>query len=461
MPVSWLHGSSIGAANGLPSTCWAFAASAALALGTYRNRHLREEADLLVRMIRKIQVTAGLKHTLEGLAGELLDVLGSKRVLLAVREPTSARTLLWTADARAAAGAPTLRSAILSDSERDVYLFDAPVHWHARDRRSRGPGGFDVGSLAEHLGCRSFLAVPFAGRSQWSGRLFVLDPQVASHRRKATVRMVTRVVNEIGPVVLAVHQLRRQHARATESERANFARALHDGPIQSLVGVEMRLDALNRRLSSESAWISAELSRLREVVRQELLSTRDLMQRLRPVHVEAEDLLESLADHVAKFTLDTGIEARFFARAKDLAFRPGMPTEVLRIVREALINVRKHSGARNVTVNLVEAAAAWSLTIEDDGRGLSGREKQAGFDGTAQDGNSPFGCSSPAVIKESVKALDGTLAVRSSPSGGLRLEINFPAYPARREPAAAKAPPHPSRFDQRKEEMAMVKVARN
>src|SRR5260221_10678381 len=86
-----------------------------------------------------------------------------------------------------------------------------------------------------------------------------------------------------------------------------------------------------------------------------------------------------------------------------------MCTEVVRIVQEGLSSVRKHSGARHVSVRITEANARWRLTIEDDGRGLDAAATKL----------------SPMVIKECVRSLGGELKLQSAPGSGLRLEIVF------------------------------------
>jgi signal transduction histidine kinase len=93
--------------------------------------------------------------------------------------------------------------------------------------------------------------------------------------------------------------------------------------------------------------------------------------------------------------------------------------ELLRIVQEGLVNVRKHSRARHALVRLGSSASQWSLTMEDDGKGFpfSGRVTQ---DELEQMGKGPM------IIKERVRLIAGTLTVESNPGTGTRLEIKVP-----------------------------------
>ena len=93
--------------------------------------------------------------------------------------------------------------------------------------------------------------------------------------------------------------------------------------------------------------------------------------------------------------------------------------ELARIVQEALVNVRKHSKARQVLVRLGSRNGAWHVLIEDDGRGFpfAGRVSQVELDNMGK---------GPVVIKERVRLIEGELTIESSPGQGSRLEITVP-----------------------------------
>jgi len=93
--------------------------------------------------------------------------------------------------------------------------------------------------------------------------------------------------------------------------------------------------------------------------------------------------------------------------------------EMLRIVQEGLVNVRKHSKARHALVRLSSTASQWSLTLEDDGKGFpfSGRLTQDELDRMGK---------GPTIIKERVRLIAGALTVESNPGLGTRLEVKVP-----------------------------------
>jgi len=110
---------------------------------------------------------------------------------------------------------------------------------------------------------------------------------------------------------------------------------------------------------------------------------------------------------------------RFVTDLDELDMPQRVCREILRIVQEGLVNVRKHSGARHALVRLGSSPDKWSLTVEDDGKGFpfSGRYSEARMEEDRK---------GPMIIKERVGLIAGELTVESNPGQGTRLEITVP-----------------------------------
>ena len=93
--------------------------------------------------------------------------------------------------------------------------------------------------------------------------------------------------------------------------------------------------------------------------------------------------------------------------------------ELARIVQEGLVNIRKHSGARQVLVRLGSLESGWKLTLEDDGHGFpfSGRLSHRELETMGK---------GPLVIRERVRLIEGELTIESTPGRGSLLEIRIP-----------------------------------
>jgi signal transduction histidine kinase len=377
----------------------------------------------------------------EGYARALGTVLRDGRrffraggVAVPVREGPTGRAWLWAVPAGAAPGTPA-QAVELGVAAMD-WLFEAGVesweaervgrHWRflaldeagrssaAADRIPKGP----VEKLARRLGARRLTVVAFGRGDDWEGRLVLVDASPEGPREES-LRFAQRLVRELGGVVQSRFLLGRLRSRIGAMERARVARELHDGTIQSLVGLEMEVDVLRRRADLAGLPLAGDLARVQGLLRSEVLELRDTMQRLKPIEIAPEQLVGFLDATVARFERDTGVRATFDCAVEDVDLAPRVCREVGRIVQEALQNVRKHSGASNVLVRLARAPSGWRLVVDDDGRGFpfQGELSHAELD---QERKGPY------VIRERVRALGGELTLVSSPGGGARLEILLP-----------------------------------
>jgi two-component system sensor histidine kinase DegS len=126
---------------------------------------------------------------------------------------------------------------------------------------------------------------------------------------------------------------------------------------------------LCRRLSDASEVVE-DLARVQELLAQEIRDLRDLTHELEPADFATRTLLEHLQELVDRLQRETGITARFVSQVEDVTLAPPVCHELARIAQEALVNVRKHSGARNVIVRFTFEAGSPKLIIDNDGRSL-------------------------------------------------------------------------------------------
>jgi signal transduction histidine kinase len=248
----------------------------------------------------------------------------------------------------------------------------------------------------------------------YSGLVEMLDPQSGGRRSPRAVGLLTRIVRELTPTVYGAYVQSCTRARASKEERAQLARELHDGPIQSLIGAEMGLEALRRHadLDGTTAAFDVSLSQAQHILRQEIVNLRELMVRMRPLDLPPGSLPTYLARAVRRFSQESGIRAEFVAEDRSAEALPRQQAIAFaRIVHEALTNVRKHSGATRVVVSLQTDTDATHLVIHDNGRGF--------------DLQQPY--TSPEFIGDAVRGLGGDLTIDSSPGCGVRLDIVVPS----------------------------------
>jgi signal transduction histidine kinase len=146
-----------------------------------------------------------------------------------------------------------------------------------------------------------------------------------------------------------------------ELERASLARELHDAVLPLLIGVQMRLHVL---ADSQKGSTAQELREIDHILLEGARMMRELMQRVKPMAVDANSLRPHLVEITQRFERETGIRAKFVCDSRVIDIERSICGIVARIVQEALANVRKHSFATDVSVRLDRRDGNWQLTIE-------------------------------------------------------------------------------------------------
>ena len=397
-----------------------------------QQKHLRAEKAVLTGTLSRVRVEAGLTGTIEQIFHEAMSMYGASRVVVASQESHSQR--VFVGELEKASGRVPSEFHWLDSGPRDAktYLDDFPgeVCYAAIDGEKWKTLALDEGGhpvavenlapisqLRQVQAFDSVVTVAFLFGSEWRGRVFLFNPSWRGEKHEE-LRFLLDMVHQVGPAVYNVYLLHRLRRRAGAAERARFARELHDGAVQSLIAVEMQVDVLRRQADAGQP-IGAELGRIQGLLREEVLKLRELMQQMKAIDVDSQRLLGVLNDTVERFQRETGISARFVTDLEDLDMPQRVCREILHIVQEGLVNVRKHSGARHALVRLGANHEKWSLTLEDDGKGFSfgGRYNQ---DQLEEAGKGPM------IIKERVRLMAGQLTVESNPGQGTRLEISVP-----------------------------------
>jgi signal transduction histidine kinase len=218
-----------------------------------------------------------------------------------------------------------------------------------------------------------------------------------------------------------IERLSSEHARvsdqlitAEQEERRRLALFLHDGPVQSMAGIALMLDAViaavdGGRPEEAERILSSALEKQRETIR----SLRDLSFELEPVVLRDqgfEPAVRELADQLGmanRIQIDLDVEA-----AEALAEHAQVA--IFQIIREALHQAIRRGPPTRVSVAVAEAAGGGiEAVIADD---APGERRRASFD----------------AIAERARSLSGRMTVDPGPDGGTAVRIVFPPYRVRR-----------------------------
>ncbi|MCU0767804.1 MAG: histidine kinase [Gammaproteobacteria bacterium] len=210
-----------------------------------------------------------------------------------------------------------------------------------------------------------------------------------------------------------------QRALATLRERDRVARELHDSLGQVLGYAKMQAQAARERLArGEGRQADDHLAQLVAVAQDAHADVRDYILGARAAGSAEADFLPSLEDYLRRFRANYGIDAALEA-SPELAGRvlePMVGAQLLRMLQEALTNVRKHARASRVRIGLSLSDGRATAVVEDDGEGFdAGR--------TAAAEASTFGL---GFMRERAHEVGGTVEVHSAAGQGTRVVINVP-----------------------------------
>jgi two-component system sensor histidine kinase DegS len=201
--------------------------------------------------------------------------------------------------------------------------------------------------------------------------------------------------------------------QAQEAERQRLAEEIHDGPAQVLTNAIFQVEYLDRVLDDSPRTAHAELSFLRTMLREGLDEVRGFIAALRPPAVDV-GLAQALAEQGRDFAARHGIAVDVSVNGIDARLRPDEKASVLRIVQEALQNVRKHSAASQVRIG-VEGG---QLVIGDNGRGFDVMRLATGA-------SRNFGLQ---FMRERAQLMEASLQIESRQGEGTRILLRLPEH---------------------------------
>ena len=326
---------------------------------------------------------------------ELLELTGASGLVAALEHRGTGHLVLVTVST-AAGTEPAIQVQRASRAHRRRYFAAGPVA---------------LGEFSNAHPCRRFAVFDLTVREYWAGRVFLLDPLEQGPAERPWFGML---VQQCVCALSATRDVPRIRRRAAAHERARLGRELHDGVLQELAAVDLELEVIRRQRTPSPETLATDLAAIQARLAGQVRELRYLAERARAYEVEPQRLATVLAELVEKFSRETGIAATFEPPDGRVALPPRVCGEIVRIVQEALVNVRRHSGAGRVVVQFACDSADWKLCIEDDGQGMrtwGTAPVAAGFPTSWR----------PAVIEERVQSIGGTL--RLVPGAGTRLEI--------------------------------------
>jgi two-component system nitrate/nitrite sensor histidine kinase NarX len=202
---------------------------------------------------------------------------------------------------------------------------------------------------------------------------------------------------------------------ATLEERQRLAQNLHDAVNQSLFSASLIAEVLPRLWKRNPDEAQQSLEDLRRLTRGAMAEMRGLLAELRPLVLTDSDLGDLLRQLGDALTGRTNIPV-----AVTITGQETLPAEIqvslYRLCQEALNNIAKHAGAKQVKIMLHFDADLVTLRIRDDGCGFDPEDIPSGHYGLS-------------MMRERAKAIGAELSIDSQPGHGSEIFIRWLAAP--------------------------------
>ncbi len=226
-------------------------------------------------------------------------------------------------------------------------------------------------------------------------------------------------------------------ALAALEERGRLARELHDGLGQVLGYVNVQTQATRELLASgRIVEADAYLERMAAVAQDAQADVRESILDLRVDLTPGQGLLPILEQCLARFERYYGIRTEMVVRDEAAAgiIEPGIAVQLLRILQEALSNVRKHAHARNVRLTFSARAGEMEVVVEDDGRGSDLTAHAAALAGFG-DQDSAGAHLGLRFMRERAESVGGVFQASSTPGQGMKVIVRVPLWPPSLDPS--------------------------
>jgi len=290
--------------------------------------------------------------------------------------------------------------------------------------------------IAAELGATPLLGVRLRSES-FEGHLLFLGKRAMT---SDDLLLGEAVAGMVAARLDSVYLTRSLEERAATEARIRLARDLHDGVLQSLTGIGLRLETVRRLIEESGAGAApanidhgasgpggamARLEELQSLIALEQRDLRFFIQELKPQPAAAAGepggLRRQVAELVRRLEVEWGLRVDLRMDGLEEEIPAGLMREIYHIVREALVNAVRHGAASLVRVEITAGGDRVSIAVSDNGRGFP-------FAGRFSHAELMHDNLGPRNLRERVAALSGTVALDSSRAGA-RLEVLLPIAP--------------------------------
>jgi len=276
------------------------------------------------------------------------------------------------------------------------------------------PENHDDVTIVRAENIQALLACPMVFRGKIFGAVMVAYTRPRKFSEEEKLHL-SSLANQFAMVLENLKLYEQVQDRAVLGERYRLAREIHDGLSQGLGYLNLRtkyvINCIKQGHENEAV---SEIEELRGVIQELYQETRNSIANLKAGFSQGGDLLDFLKGYLKEYQrranldiqldVEPGLEIRLTSRVE---------LQLVRIIQEALNNVRKHSEATLVKVGIEENPGLWAVNIEDNGKGFKMDERK----------EDSFGLIS---MTERAKEIGAVVQIVSTPGRGTRIRVTVP-----------------------------------
>ena len=236
-----------------------------------------------------------------------------------------------------------------------------------------------------------------------------------------SINVLTKLANVAAVAVENARLYQDAERAATLEERQRIAAEMHDGLAQTLSFLQMTVDQINYMLGSGQEQLAREkLDRLQQGVDQVIEDTRRAIASLQDSGPVSKHLQEQLADLAEEFSGEKFTVEWNSAVSAPLLLPHEQVENIVRVMREALLNAQHHSHARHIHLCLQREGSELVISVADDGDGF---EPDAP---PVANGRHHFGLK---IMRARAARVGGHVDIQSASGRGTRVTLSLPVEP--------------------------------
>ncbi len=205
---------------------------------------------------------------------------------------------------------------------------------------------------------------------------------------------------------------------AVDEERTRIACEIHDGLVQTLVGVNLKMERVRELVLEDPNKGLSMMNQTKGELKHAIQEAREVVYNLRPGQYDHMALIPALSNYLTLYEREHRIGTTFEGKGDESQLDPKAKVFVFRMVQEALSNVVKHAKATKVVVNVHLHQDLLEAKVLDDGQGFDFQKESQNPEKWDH-----FGVRS---MKERARMLGGEVRWVSKPQAGTTVEITIP-----------------------------------